>query len=104
MTDMELHEILNSVGEENIGALSKVAQSAKTEINSSSKRNLPSTLVNPSNFMVGQGKAERNVTEINTAVLDDLRRLLREPFVARVEVKWEREWDRDAKEIGRAHV
>jgi hypothetical protein len=42
-------------------------------------------LANPSNPMVGVGKAEGNIETISSASRENLRRLLREPFVARVE-------------------
>jgi hypothetical protein len=87
MSDEELDAILNGVGEDILGALAKVAQAAQAGLSSS---NIISTgtLANPSNTMVGQDRAERNINAINSAVRENLRRLLREPFVARVEVNW----------------
>lgn len=48
MSDEQLDEILNGIGEEILGALAKVAQAAQTEI-SSSNMILTSPLVTPSN-------------------------------------------------------
>jgi hypothetical protein len=90
MTDDELERILNEVGEEIFVALSAVAQAAQTELSGSTAIS-HNTLVNPTNSMVGQARAERNVGAISSAVRDELRRLLREPFVARVEVDWKGE-------------
>lgn len=94
VNDDEVHEILNQVGDEIIETLATVAHAAQKEIYSSTMSSA-GALANPSNSMVGQAKAERNVTSISVAIRDDLRRLLREPFVARVEV----EWDRGGREL-----
>jgi hypothetical protein len=87
VSEKELDDILNGVGEEILGALAKVAKAAQTGL-SPSEIVFTSTLVNPSNTMVGPGRAEQNINAINSSVRENLRRLLREPFVARVEVKW----------------
>src|SRR5262249_679215 len=53
-------------------------------------RNIPSTgvLANPSNTMVGPDRAEKTISAMNFAVRENLRRLVNEPFIARVEVDW----------------
>src|SRR5436309_1123059 len=83
-SEEELERIINDVGEQIFVALKDVAQAAQTELSGSTATST-NTLVNPTNSMVGLARAERNVGAINSAVRDDLRRLLREPFVARVE-------------------
>ncbi len=90
MPEDEIEQILNSVGEQIFTDLAAVAEAAKEDL-SGSAQPLGNTLVRPTNTMVGQARPERNITEINSAVRDDLRRLLREPFVARVEVDWGQE-------------
>jgi hypothetical protein len=82
--------ILNDVGEEILGALAAVAQAAQRSLSEGSERISLNALANPSNLMVGRGNAERNINAINSAARENLLRLLREPFVARVEVDWGR--------------
>jgi hypothetical protein len=57
------------------------------------------TLAIPSNMMVGEAKAERFDHARNSEVREQLRRLLIEPFVARVEVEWESEGERSLETI-----
>jgi hypothetical protein len=80
--------ILNDVGEEILVALTTVAQAAQRALSEASVRISTNALVNPSNLMVGPGSAERNINAINSAARENLLRLLREPFVARLEVDW----------------
>src|SRR5580658_754560 len=82
--------ILNVVGDEILVALTAVAQAAQRSLSEGSDRVSINSLANPSNLMVGRGNAERNINAINSAARENLLRLLREPFVARVEVDWER--------------
>jgi UvrD-like helicase C-terminal domain len=83
----ELDVILTEVGEEILVALAKIAQAAQTGLSSSSTVST-GVLANPSNTMVRPGRAEQHLNAINFAVRENLRRLLDEPFVARVEVDW----------------
>lgn len=87
VADEQLDAILNGVGEEILSALAKVALAAQAGLSSSNILSR-SALANPSNTMVGEARAERNINAINSSVRENLRRLLREPFVARVDVKW----------------
>ncbi|MBL8290782.1 MAG: hypothetical protein JNN08_03035 [Bryobacterales bacterium] len=86
--DEELERISVEVGEQIFAALRTVAQAAQTELSRSDAIST-NTLVRPTNSMVGPARPEGNLGAISTAVRDDLRRLIREPFVARVEVDWE---------------
>ena len=89
---MELREdqeqTLKDIGEKILAALTTVAQAAQRALSDARAGISTNALVNPSNLMVGEGKAERNILAINSAVRENLERLLREPFVARVEVDW----------------
>ena len=81
-------QTLNSVGEEILSALTTIAQAAQRAL-SVARTGISSTaLANPSNAMVGEDKAEKQIYAMNSAQRENLRRLLREPFVARVEVDW----------------
>jgi hypothetical protein len=81
-------QVLSDVGEAILAALATVSQAAQQAL-SEAHAGIPTTmLANPSNTMVGGGKAERNIDAINSTNRENLRRLLREPFVARVEVDW----------------
>ena len=87
VADEQLDAILNGVGEEILGALANVALAAEAALSSANTLSR-AALANPSNTMVGQARAERNIDAINSVVRENLRRLLREPFVARVDVNW----------------
>ncbi len=80
---------LNDVGEEILSALKTVAQTAQQKLSKAHAGISSNALANPSNIMVGAGRAERNIDAINIAARENLLRFLREPFVARVEVSWE---------------
>jgi hypothetical protein len=86
--DNEREQTLNDVGEEIFAALADVAQAAQRALSKAPSGISAMSLANPSNVMVGEDKAERYIDAINSANRDNLRRLLREPFVARVEVDW----------------
>lgn len=92
MTELreDQEQTLNDVGEEILAALSNVAQAAIRALSDARAGISTNALANPSNLMVSEGKAERNIVAINSAVRENLERLLREPFVARVEVDWVR--------------
>jgi len=87
---MELPEgeeqALNSVGEQILSALITVAQAAQQALSSPRTGISTTALASPSNVMVGEDKAEKQIHAMNSAQRENLRRLLREPFVARVEV------------------
>lgn len=81
-------KILSDVGEAILAALRTVSEAAQQAL-SEAHAGIPTTmLANPSNTMVGEGKAEKSIDAINSTNRENLRRLLREPFVARVEVDW----------------
>lgn len=86
--DEELERILIEVGEQIFAALRTVVQAAQTELSASTVIST-NTLVCPTNTMVSPASPEINLRAISTAVRDDLRWLIREPFVARVEVDWQ---------------
>ena len=86
--DEEQERILSEVGEEILAALAAVAHAAQQTLSEASDRISMNSLANPSNLMVGRGNAERYIDAVNSAARENLRRLLREPFVARVEVDW----------------
>lgn len=79
-------QTLNDVGMEILAALATVAQAAQEALSDAPAGISTMALANPSNTMVGEGKAERNINAINSTIRENLRRLQREPFVARVEV------------------
>ena len=81
-------QTLSDVGEQILAALPTVAQAAQRALTQSLPAISSNALVNPSNRMVGAVNAERNIDAINSTARENLRRLLREPFVARVEVDW----------------
>jgi hypothetical protein len=86
--DEELEQIVTDIGEQILDALRTVGQAAQTEL-SGATRISTDTLVRPTNSMVGPARPETSLGAIKTAVRDELRRLIREPFVARVEVDWD---------------
>lgn len=88
---------LNDVGEEILVGLTSVAQAAQQALSERPAGICANALANPSNLMVGQGKAERYIDAINSTARENLRRLLREPFVARVEVDWGGEGEQSAQ-------
>lgn len=83
-------QVLNEVGTEILEALRAVAQAAQRSLSEGTQRVSVNSLANPSNRMVGKGNAEINIDAINSAARENLLRLMREPFVARVEVDWGR--------------
>jgi len=87
----EQEQTINDVAEAILAALKIVAQTAQGGLSESPRGISTMALANPSNTMVGDGKAERNIEASRSADREHLRRLVREPFVARVEVDWGRE-------------
>lgn len=89
---MEPHETqeqsLNDIGEEILAALATVARAAQRALSVAQAGISTTALANPSNTMVGQDKAEQQIHAMNSTQRENLRRLLTEPFVARVEVDW----------------
>ena len=81
-------QTLTDVGEELLAGLTTVAQAAQRALSEARAGISSNALANPSNRMVSDGRAERNIDTINSTVRENLRRLLREPFVARVDVDW----------------
>jgi hypothetical protein len=81
-------EVLSDLAEEILVALSEVAGSARAALGSTAAGISTSALVNPSNLMVGESRPERRMAEDLAQLRVALRRLLIEPFVARVEVDW----------------
>src|SRR5205807_3138876 len=90
---------LDQVGHEILSALATVAQAAQQALSEAHVGVSVGALVNPSNMMVSAGKAERHIDALNTAVRENLRRLLREPFVARVEVDWRARGDQSVQTL-----
>lgn len=70
-------------------ALSEVARAAQETLAKGAGGFSSSSLANPSNMMVADAKPERFMHARTMEQRDSLRRLLLEPFVARVEVDWE---------------
>ena len=71
-----------------LAALSEVVLAAQQALAGRSESFPATFLANPSNMMVGDAKPERFMHAQNMEQRDSLRRLLLEPFVARVEVEW----------------
>lgn len=69
-------------------ALSEVVEAAQHMLAEGSGSFSPTFLANPSNMMVGDAKPERFMHGRNMEQRENLRRLLFEPFVARIEVDW----------------
>lgn len=86
--EVEQERALDDVGEEILVALTTVAQAAQLALSEARAGISSNALANPSNMMVGAGRAERTIDAINATARENLLRLLREPFVARVEVDW----------------
>jgi len=86
-SDQSRDRALNQVGEEILTALGTVAEAARSTLAAGSGIST-SALVNPSNLMVGESKPERLMFAQNSELRAQLRLLLTEPFVARVEVDW----------------
>lgn len=92
-------QALCEVGGEILTALTTVAQAAQRALSDSPSGVSSGVLANPSNPMVGIGKAERHIEAISSASRENLRRLMREPFVARVEVDWGHEGEHGTQTI-----
>jgi hypothetical protein len=86
-------QVVYDVGEEILTALQAVSQTAQRAL-AYAPSGTTVTLAIPSNMMVGEAKAERFDHARHSEVREQLRRLLIEPFVARVEVEWESEGER----------
>jgi hypothetical protein len=80
--------VLSEVGEQILTALDEVARTAEDVLVRGPSGMSPSSLVNPSNPMVGGAKAEKFIQAKNAQQREIFRRLLDEPFVARVDVDW----------------
>jgi hypothetical protein len=81
------NETVSTVAEQILAALETIEKAARTGLGAlSGSISLP--LVRPSNPMVGEMKPERLKFAQDSEVRVQLRRLLTEPFVARVEVEW----------------
>src|SRR5215472_15259014 len=81
-------QTINDVGERIFAALAQVAAAAQRSLSDAPSGISTGAPANPANPMVGVDRAEREISAINSANRENLRRLLREPFVARVEVDW----------------
>jgi hypothetical protein len=91
-------QVVYDVGEEILTALQAVFLTAQRAL-AYAPSGTTVTLANPSNMMVGEAKAERFDHARHSEVREQLRRLLIEPFVARVEVEWESEGERSLETI-----
>jgi hypothetical protein len=81
-------QCLSDVGEEILAALSVVVQAAQQALSGGSSGISAAALLRPSNLMVGEAHAERFIVAQNAEQRASLRRVLSDPFVARVEVDW----------------
>ena len=79
------NETISTVAEQILAALDAVFKTARSSLEAPSGS---ISLVHPSNPMVGEMKPERFKFAQDLEVRAQLRRLLIEPFVARVEVEW----------------
>lgn len=79
---------LNDVGEQILTALGEVARSAEDALARGPSGLSPSSLVNASNLMVGDAKPEKFIQARNAEERAILRKLMDEPFLARVDVDW----------------
>ena len=89
MADDSQEKILHYVGEEILASLGAVAHAAQRALSNDTFDTPTINLANPTNTMVGEDKAQRKYRELHSDVGAALRRLVREPFVARVEVQWD---------------
>ena len=85
--DVQKH-ILTDVGEKILSGLDAVAQAAREALSAPTIGVSPTTLIRPSNMMVGEAAPERFIHAKSTEERANLRRLIEEPFIARVEVYW----------------
>src|SRR5689334_6680803 len=86
--DDDQKQSLIAAAEHILSALSEVVTAAQRSL-AGGEIGSRTGLANPSNTMVGDAKPERFLYNLNAEHRDHLRRLLLEPFVARVEVEWE---------------
>ena len=78
---------LIAAGEQILGALTEVVTAARRSL-AEGGIGSATGLANPSNLMVGDARPERFLHSLNMEQREHLRRLLLEPFVARIEVDW----------------
>jgi UvrD-like helicase C-terminal domain len=86
--DDDQKQILIGAAEHILDALGEVASAAQGSL-AGGGIGSRTGLAKPSNMMVGDVKPERFLHNLNVDLGDHLRRLLLEPFVARVDVDWE---------------
>lgn len=91
-------QVVYDVGEEILKALQAVFLTAERAL-AHAPSGTTVNLATPSNMMVGDAKPERYQHAKNVEAREQLRRLLIEPFVARVEVQWESEGRRTLETI-----
>lgn len=90
--DNEQKRILSEIGSQLLIALDEVAKQARTKLGGSSfGPNAQALAVGINTMVMGDWKAQRNLSAIRLRERDDLARLENEPFVARVVVRWEDE-------------
>jgi hypothetical protein len=87
-SDDDARKVLSDVGEEILTALTAVVRAAHQALSHAPGGMSRTALVNPSNTMVGDCAPEKFSRAKYTEDRQNLRRLLLEPFVARVEVDW----------------
>ena len=80
--------VLTKLGDEILAAMATVSKAAGEALSSPHEGASIAALAVPSNRMVGEAKPERFLIAMNAEQRADLARLLRDPFVARVEVEW----------------
>lgn len=88
-------EVLVDVGEEILETLESVANAAKDALSDRSGVEPASVLVGTDNSMVGPARAGERLKRIVTEQRGHIERIVREPFVSRVVVRWEG----DTKEV-----
>ncbi|MEX1205675.1 MAG: ATP-binding domain-containing protein [Dongiaceae bacterium] len=89
MVDDKKEKTLIDVGGTILTALETVTQAAREKLSGVSLSGYPEVLVQHPNPMVEGQRTQQNLVDIQQYTAIQLQRLIREPFVARVDVEWE---------------
>ncbi|WP_439401428.1 ATP-binding domain-containing protein [Bradyrhizobium sp. DASA03068] len=83
-------QVLVNLGDEILAAMANVSEAAGEALSGSSGGPSLTALATPSNRMVGEAKPERLMLARNAEERTALARLIEDPFVARVDVEWQK--------------
>jgi hypothetical protein len=83
-------QVLVNLGDEILTAMAAVSEAAGEALSVPSLGASPTALAVPSNLMVGEAKPERRMLASNAEQRGALARLIEDPFIARVDVQWQK--------------